>query len=160
MIRVCFVCLGNICRSPTAEGIFRRQVLDAKLDAQIEVDSAGTGNYHVGESPDQRAREAARRHGYELMGKARQFQARDFGSFDYVLVMDQDNLRALEKLATNGEARSKVHLLREFDRTAPAGAEVPDPYYGGSAGFDQVIEICERACAGLLQHIRDTDLRQ
>lgn len=158
MTRVCFVCLGNICRSPTAEGVFRRLVHDAKLDAQIEIDSAGTAAYHVGESADARSRAAAHRRGYELTGKGRQFQARDFDAFDYVLAMDADNRRALEKLAPNDAARRKVQLLREYDPTAPAGAEVPDPYYGGPAGFDNVIDICERACKGLLNHVRSQSI--
>lgn len=158
MIRVCFVCLGNICRSPTAEGIFRRQVRDARLDSQIEIDSAGTGNYHIGEAADPRARAAAKRRGYELTGHARQIQASDLDAFDYVLAMDQDNLRALQSLATHDSVRAKLHLLREFDSSAPAGSEVPDPYYGGADGFDTVIDVCERACAGLLQHIRTRDL--
>jgi len=153
MTRVCFVCLGNICRSPTAEGVFRRLVHDAKLDTQFEIDSAGTAAYHVGESADARSRAAAHRRGYELTSKGRQFQVRDFDSFDYVLAMDQDNLRALKQLAPNDAARRKIQLLREYDPTAPAGAEVPDPYYGGSTGFDNVIDICERACTGLLNHI-------
>jgi protein-tyrosine phosphatase len=159
MTRVCFVCLGNICRSPTAEGVFRRLVSEAKLNSSIEIDSAGTGDYHVGESPDKRARTAAQQRGYPLTGNARQFKVGDFARFDYVLAMDGDNLSALKRLAPTDDARSKIHLLREFDATSPAGAEVPDPYYGGAAGFDQVIDICERACAGLLEHIRETDLR-
>jgi protein-tyrosine phosphatase len=159
MIRVCFVCLGNICRSPTAEGVFRKLVSEARLDASIEIDSAGTGDYHVGESPDSRARAAAQRRGYQLTGSARQFKASDFGRFDFVLAMDEDNLRALKRMAPDDAARSKLHLLREFDASAPAGAAVPDPYYGGAAGFDEVIEICERACRGLLEHILATDLR-
>ena len=156
MIRVCFVCLGNICRSPTAECVFRRLVVDAKLEKHIAIDSAGTGNWHVGELPDARARAVARRRGYELSGTARQFLRGDFADFDYVLAMDEDNLRALKKLAPNEAARNKVRLLREFDATAPAGAEVPDPYYGGSSGFDEVIDVCERACRGLLQNLRAT----
>ncbi len=154
MVRVCFVCLGNICRSPTAEGVFRRLVSDAKLEQSIAIDSAGTGSYHIGEPPDARARAAARRRGYELSGKARQFQRGDFATFDYVLAADEDNLRALQELAPSEEARDKVHLLREFDASAPAGAAVPDPYYGGPSGFDEVIDICERACRGLLENIR------
>lgn len=154
MTRVCFVCLGNICRSPTAEGVFRRLVHDANLDGQFEIDSAGTAAYHVGESADARSCAAAHRRGYELAGKGRQFQVRDFDVFDYVLAMDADNLRALRQLAPNDAARRKIQLLREYDPTAPAGAEVPDPYYGGAAGFDNVIDICERACTGLLNHIR------
>src|SRR5271157_2363721 len=149
MIRVCFVCLGNICRSPTAEGVFRRLVSTANLSQKFEIDSAGTGTYHVGESPDARDRTVARRRGYDLTGTARQFQRSDFARFDYVLAADDNNLRALRKLAPSDEARCRVHLLREFDATAAPGAEVPDPYYGGPAGFDEVIDICERACGGL-----------
>ena len=156
MIRVCFVCLGNICRSPTAEGVFRRLVSSANLSQQIEIDSAGTAAYHIGELPDARARAAAQRRGYDLTGTARQFQRGDFARFDYVLAADAANLRVLQKLAPSDEARRRVHLLREFDATAAPGVEVPDPYYGGPAGFDEVIDICERACGGLLVHIRQT----
>jgi protein-tyrosine phosphatase len=156
MIRVCFVCLGNICRSPTAEGVFRHLVSSARLDKHIAIDSAGTGSWHVGELPDTRARAAARRRGYELSGTARQFQRGDFANFDYVLAMDEENLSALKKMAPSEAARSKIHLLREFDATAPAHAEVPDPYYGGASGFDEVIDVCERACRGLLENIRST----
>jgi protein-tyrosine phosphatase len=153
MIRVCFVCLGNICRSPTAEAVFRRLVNDAQLSEKLAIDSAGTGDYHVGQQADARARSAAKRRGYELSGRARQFVGQDFGRFDYVLAMDQDNLKALRRLSPNECAKGKIHLLRSFDATAEAGAEVPDPYYGGEDGFDNVIDICERACRGLLDQI-------
>ncbi len=153
MIRVCFVCLGNICRSPTAEAVFRRVVADAKLASRFKIDSAGTGGYHVGESADARARSAASHRGYELSGRARQFESRDFDQFDYVLAMDQDNLRTLRRIANSESARQKIRLLRSFDATAAPGAEVPDPYYGGPQGFNTVIDICERACRGLLDHI-------
>jgi protein-tyrosine phosphatase len=153
MIRVCFVCLGNICRSPTAEAVFRHMVDNAHLSDQIAVDSAGTAGYHVGEPADSRARAAGQRRGYKLVGRARQFSHKDIEGFDYVLAMDQDNLRALRKLAPCDAAKEKIKLLRSFDATAEAGAEVPDPYYGGALGFDEVIDICERACHGLLQHI-------
>jgi protein-tyrosine phosphatase len=153
MRRVCFVCLGNICRSPTAEAVFRRFVADAGLSDRIAVDSAGTAAYHVGEAADARARSAGRQRGYTLNGRARQFARADFDRFDYVLAMDEDNRRALLKLAPSAAAKSKVRLLRSFDATAPDGAEVPDPYYGGPRGFDEVIDICERACRGLLTRI-------
>jgi len=153
MISVCFVCLGNICRSPTAEAVFRRFVSDAHLNQRISAASGGTAAYHVGEEADARARAAGRRRGYDLNGRARQFTRQDFARFDYVLAMDDDNLRALRKLAPNDEARRKVRLLRSYDPTADPGAEVPDPYYGGPRGFDEVIDICERACRGLLQHL-------
>lgn len=153
MIRVCFVCLGNICRSPTAEAVFRRFVADAQLADKFKIDSAGTGGYHVGEPADARARNAANRRGYELAGRARQFESQDFEQFDYILAMDQDNLRTLRRLAKSESARQTIRLLRSFDATAADGAEVPDPYYGGPQGFNTVIDICERACRGLLDHV-------
>ncbi|MEZ4367441.1 MAG: low molecular weight protein-tyrosine-phosphatase [Kofleriaceae bacterium] len=151
-MRVCFVCLGNICRSPTAEGVMRRLVDDAGLGDRIEIDSAGTGSWHVGELPDPRTRAAAARRGLQLTSRARQFVAADLTAFELVVVMDQANLRAVRALP--GGAGADVRLLRSFDPTASAGAEVPDPYSGGPAGFDEVLDQCERACAGLLAHLR------
>lgn len=153
MVSVCFVCLGNICRSPTAEGVFRSLVAEAGLDAVIRIDSAGTAGYHAGEPPDARACKAAARRGIEVRGRARQFLASDFDEFDYVLVMDRSNLADLEELYAAG-ARAKLSLLRAFDATAPKHAAVPDPYYGGDAGFDEVLDQCLRACKGLLEHIQ------
>ncbi|MFW6198140.1 MAG: low molecular weight protein-tyrosine-phosphatase [Myxococcota bacterium] len=152
MVRISFVCLGNICRSPTAEGVMRRLVRDAGLQEHIRIDSAGTGSWHVGEPPDRRAQQEAKRRGYPLSGMARQFQPQDFAEADYVLAMDRSNLQALEHLAPDDHARGKIHLLRDFDPEAPAGAEVSDPYYDG--GFDQVFEVVRRACDGLLAHLR------
>jgi|TARA_Y100001949_G_scaffold176147_1_gene188124 protein-tyrosine phosphatase len=154
MVRVCFVCLGNICRSPTAEGIMQSLIRDAHLHEQIDVDSAGLGAYHVGAPPDRRAKEASEARGIGLNSRARQFTAEDFSSFDYVIAMDAENRQDLLNLAPDGEARAKVHLLRVFDLTAPADAEVPDPYYGGPHGFDNVFDMCQVACQGLLQTIR------
>ena len=154
MYRVCFVCLGNICRSPTAEAVFQKLVQDASLNDDFVVYSAGTASYHVGQLADPRSRTAAKRRGYEIRSRARQFQLGDFEAFDQVCVMDADNLQTLLRLATTRDAKSKVSLLRSFDATAPVGAEVPDPYYGGERGFDDVIDICERACRGLLEHAR------
>ena len=145
--------MGNICRSPTAEAVFRQMVDKAHLSDRIVVDSAGTGSYHVGQQADSRARAAGQRRGYRFVGRARQFSRNDFEGFDYVLAMDQDNLRTLRSLAPNETARAKLKLLRSYDSTAETGAEVPDPYYGGPRGFDEVIDICERACRGLLEHI-------
>ncbi|HEY5957785.1 MAG TPA: low molecular weight protein-tyrosine-phosphatase [Polyangiaceae bacterium] len=154
MLRVCFVCLGNICRSPTAEAVFVKFVHEAGLLEQFDIDSAGTAGYHAGELADSRSRAAAKRRGYAITHRARQFQRSDFAQFDLVCAMDNDNLQALELLAPNDTARSKVRLLRSFDPEAPKGAEVPDPYYGGERGFDDVIEICERACRGLLEQAK------
>ena len=153
-IRVCFVCLGNICRSPTAEGVFRHLVAEAGLSAHFEIDSAGTAGYHSGEPPDHRARAAGRRAGIVVDGAARQFLARDFTRFDHVLAMDASNLNDLRKLARSDEGSGKVRLLRSFDPAAPDGAPVPDPYYGDDAGFDHVLELCRTACQHLLEEIR------
>ena len=163
-VRLSFVCLGNICRSPTAEAVMRHLVKQAGLESAIFIDSAGTGDWHVGEARDRRSSEVGRRRGIPLTGVARQFQSRDFARFDYVLAMDRQNLAALQKLAPDPEARAKVRLLRSFD-PRPEGAadaavadddEVPDPYFGGPQGFDQVFDICQRACQGLLDHLRRT----
>src|SRR5262245_55317026 len=131
MIRVCLVCLGNICRSPTAEGVMRHLVREAGLDGKIEVDSAGTAGYHSGELPDSRARACGKRRGVEIGGRARQFKSADFGRFDYVLAMDRSNYEDLEELAQKVRATDRLHLLRAFDASSPRGASVPDPYYGG-----------------------------
>jgi protein-tyrosine phosphatase len=154
MVSVCFVCLGNICRSPTAEGVMRHLVREAGLESAIRVDSAGTGNWHVGESPDRRASAAGRRRGIEVSGAARQFRRADFERFDYVLAMDGTNYDDLVELAPNAEAKRKIHLLRSFDPASPANAPVPDPYYGGAEGFDEVVELCLAACRPLLERIR------
>ena len=155
-MRVLFVCLGNICRSPTAEGVMRRLVREQGLEDEIEIDSAGTGAWHVGNPPDPRATEAARRRGTALEGTARQVTAEDFADFDLLLAMDATNLHELRERAPDAAARAKVRLLREFD---PASADaldldVPDPYYGGPRGFDTVLDLVEAACAGLLEEIR------
>lgn len=128
-------------------------VQQAKLTAHIEVDSAGTGGWHAGEPADSRSRAAARARGIELTSKACQFTVRDFDRFDYVLAMDGSNRRALLGMARHQADRDKVHLLRSFDPSAPADAEVPDPYYGGERGFEDVLDMCERACEGLLAHL-------
>jgi protein-tyrosine phosphatase len=153
-MRICFVCLGNICRSPTAHGVMERLVADAGLAARIAIDSAGTGAYHIGELPDERTRVAARRRGFELDHRARQFTAPDLDRFDLVVAMDGQNLQRLEQLA-RGRRAPPIVLLRSFDPGAPPGAEVPDPWGGGADGFEEVLDQCERACAGLLAHVRE-----
>jgi protein-tyrosine phosphatase len=153
-MRICFVCLGNICRSPTAHGVMARLVEDAGLGAAIAIDSAGTGAYHVGELPDERSRAAARRRGIELTHRARQFAKADLEQFDLVVAMDQQNLRHLQRLI-GGRATPALALLRSFDPTAEPGAEVPDPWDGGAGGFEEVLDQCERACAGLLARVRE-----
>jgi protein-tyrosine phosphatase len=154
-VRILFVCLGNICRSPTAEGVMRTLVREAGLQESIELDSAGTGAWHVGAPPDARASAAARRLGIELGGLARQVRAADFEQFDLLLAMDRANLRELRRLAPGQDARAKVRLLRDFD-PASAGREldVPDPYYGAAGGFAEVLDLVRAACVGLLHELR------
>jgi protein-tyrosine phosphatase len=154
VVRVCFVCLGNICRSPTAEGVMLGLVREAGLEDRIEIDSAGTSGYHSGELPDSRSRAAARRRGFELRGKSRQFARSDWERFDYVLALDSSNFEDLSDSAPSPAARQKLAMLRSFDPASPNGAGVPDPYYGGEDGFDDVIDICQAACTGLLAKIR------
>jgi protein-tyrosine phosphatase len=156
VIRLSFVCLGNICRSPTAEAVMRHLVREAGLDKDIQIDSAGTGSWHVGEPRDPRSSAVGRRRGMPLGGRARQFQAEDFARFDYVLAMDKQNRDALLEMAPDDGAAAKVRLLRSFDRESAPEADVPDPYYGGAQGFDQVFDICEAACRGLLAELRRT----
>ena len=151
-MRICFVCLGNICRSPTAEGVMR--VLAERAGrTDLVLDSAGTGAWHVGELPDPRTREAARARGIDLVHRARQFVRADLERFDLVLAMDAANLRTVRAMLRDRRTPS-IHLLRSFDPTALDGAEVPDPYAGGPAGFEEVLDQCERACAGLLASLR------
>jgi len=155
-VRVLFVCLGNICRSPTAEGVMRALVTEAGLEDGFLIDSAGTGGWHVGSAPDRRAAAAARERGLELEGAARQVGPQDFLDFDLLLAMDRSNARELRQMAPGPEERAKVRLLREFDATAVADGDldVPDPYYGGEGGFDEVFELVRAACEGLLDEVR------
>jgi protein-tyrosine phosphatase len=154
--RILFVCLGNICRSPTAEGVMRSLVAQAGLEDSIELDSAGTGAWHVGSPPDQRATAAAGDRGVVLEGAARQVRAADFDDFDLLIAMDSANLRDLRALAHDEEQRAKVRLLREFDPASAGSADldVPDPYYGSGDGFAEVFELVRAACEGLLTQIR------
>ena len=153
-VRLSFVCLGNICRSPTAEAVMRHLIKQEGLQEQIRLDSAGLGDWHIGHARDSRSQAVGKRRGIPLEGVARQFQAEDFDRFDYVLAMDRQNRDGLLKLAPDGEARAKVRLLRSFDPASPPEAEVPDPYYGGPQGFDEVFDICLAACEGLLAQLR------
>jgi protein-tyrosine phosphatase len=152
--RICFVCLGNICRSPTAEGVMRALLSEHGLADRVDVDSAGTGAWHLGESPDPRSVAAAARRGIALAHAARKVTRADFERFDLLLAMDAENAVALARLAPTRADRDKVRLLRSFDPSAPAGAEVPDPWYGGDHGFEIVLDVCTAACEGLLVHVR------
>jgi protein-tyrosine phosphatase len=153
-VKILFVCLGNICRSPTAEAVFRTVAAREAPELMIEVDSAGTARYHVGEPPDLRTRQAASRRGYDMSSlKARIVEPRDFEDFDFILAMDRENLKVLNHRAPV-QARARVRLFLEFVPDA-ATTEVPDPYYGGSSGFEDVLDLIEAAARGLLRRLRE-----
>jgi protein-tyrosine phosphatase len=153
MRRVLFVCTGNICRSPTAEGVFSKFVADAGLDGLIVVDSAGTHGYHAGEPPDPRMLVAARARGYDLERlRARQVRREDFSLFDLIIGMDRDHQAILARLAPPSGTR-KIRLMMEYARRFRYD-EVPDPYYGGPEGFELVIDLIEDAAEGLLESLR------
>ncbi|MDX1438264.1 MAG: low molecular weight protein-tyrosine-phosphatase [Rubricoccaceae bacterium] len=154
-IRVLFVCLGNICRSPLAEGIFREKVNTAGLGNRFEVDSAGTGSWHVGDRPDARMMRTASGRGIDLSGlRGRQVQREDLERFDHVFVMDRSNLHDTLYLDPNGDHGTRVRLFREFD-PEPDDYQVPDPYYGGPDGFDHVFDIVERTSEAILERLRE-----
>jgi protein-tyrosine phosphatase len=151
-MRVLFVCMGNICRSPTAEGVFR-QALQAH-GGSIEIDSAGTHDYHVGEPPDRRAIAAAQRRGIDLSGlRARQVTDEDFARFDLILAMDGDNFDLLQRRAP-AQYQARIKLVMEFAPDAYS-REVPDPYYGGAKGFEEVLDLLEKAAQGLLRELQE-----
>jgi protein-tyrosine phosphatase len=151
---VLFVCLGNICRSPLAEAVFRSLVEAEGLADRFTIDSAGTSNYHTGDSPDARTVSTAAVRGVRVEHAARQVTPEDFSRFDYILAMDAENLRRLERVGSKLDRAVEVRLLREYDPEAEDSAEVPDPYFGGTRGFEDVHDLIERACRGLLAHIR------
>ncbi len=153
MIKVLFVCLGNICRSPSAEAVFRKLVEEEGLDETIEIDSAGTHAYHIGSPPDSRAQEAARRRGIDMSSQVgRRVDDGDFYTFDYILAMDKSNEYHLREMAPAEE----IHRIRRFLEFAPGRREqeVPDPYYGGHTGFENVLDLIEDASEGLLADIK------
>ena len=153
-VRVLFVCMGNICRSPTAEGVFKHIVEQAGLAGRVLSDSAGTHDYHIGEPPDPRAQVAAARRGYDLSTlRGRQVSSSDFSEFDYVLAMDETNRRLLARVCPQQHTH-KLKLFMEFAGD-PVVREVPDPYYGGAQGFEQVLDMVEEASRGLLDHLRE-----
>jgi protein-tyrosine phosphatase len=181
MVRICFVCLGNICRSPTAEAVMKHLVRQAGLERSIHVESAGTGDWHIGETRDRRSLATGVARGIPLSGRAQQFTAADFARFDYVVAMDTSNRDNLLKMAPDDAARAKISMLRAHEGASgvggsPAGAhrgkvwepsegshqeegaagdaDVPDPYYGGAHGFEDVFDICQAACAGFLARVR------
>jgi protein-tyrosine phosphatase len=153
-VSVCFVCLGNICRSPIAEGILTKLVAEAGLRGRIRVDSVGTGAWHKGERADKRARDLAAERGYELNSVCRQIAPTDFANHDLLIGMDQSIIRDLNEAAPDAKAKLKIKLLRDFDPRSPKGSEVQDPYYGTVEDFRRAFDVIEAACIGLLAHLR------
>ncbi|PIE83615.1 MAG: phosphotyrosine protein phosphatase [Candidatus Contendobacter odensis] len=155
MLKVLFVCMGNICRSPVAEGVFQRMLEEADLSRKIAVDSAGTHSYHIGSQPDTRSQSTARLRDIDLSNlRARQIDKADFSEFDYILAMDRSNLEHLLFLCQDSSLQRRIRLLMDFAPDLPE-REVPDPYYGGANGFDRVMDMIEVAAQGLLKHIRE-----
>ena len=154
--KILFVCLGNICRSPAAEGIFKQKIKERDLDNFFVVDSAGTGSWHAGNLPDQRMRMAALSRGIELTSRARQIEENDLYEFDHILVMDKDNLHAVKSLIQDKKdlVNSKIKLILSYFKESQLD-EVPDPYYGGQNGFDQVLDLLESAIDGLIDSLID-----
>ena len=156
-IRVLFVCMGNICRSPTAEGVFRHKVAEAGLEDKVHIDSAGTIAYHIGRPPDTRAQKAALRRGIDLSTqRARKVTSDDFKAFDFVVAMDSDNHYELEAICPSGH-EDRLHMFLKFANNCDE-IEVPDPYYGGGNGFEIVLDLIEDASDGLLQHLKEKKL--
>lgn len=157
-MRILFVCMGNICRSPTAEGVFRRVLAAQAPDLQIEIDSAGTHDYHVGDPPDRRSIAAAKRRGIDLSSlRARTVATEDFAHYDLILAMDEENLGELKRRAPAAH-HERIRLMMEFAPQAVSRA-VPDPYYGGAQGFEQVLDLLEEAASGLVQDLLERQRR-
>ena len=156
VIRILFVCLGNICRSPAAEGIFNQKIKERDLENFFAVDSAGTGSWHVGSLPDRRMRATALSRGIELTSRARQIEENDLYEFDQILVMDKDNLEAVKSLAKDdmNSVNSKIKLILSYSKNSQLD-EVPDPYYGGQNGFDKVLDLLDNAIDGLIDSLMD-----
>jgi protein-tyrosine phosphatase len=153
--RVCFVCTGNICRSPMAESVFRARLAEAGLGDRVEADSAGTGGWHEGEAADPRTVRILEEHGYDAEHVARRFQPSWFARLDLVIALDLSHLTALRRLAPTEEDARKVRLLRSYDPSAADDLDVPDPYYGGPDGFEECLEMVEAASTGLLADVRE-----
>lgn len=151
--RLLFVCLGNICRSPAAEGIMKHLVEAEGLEEEFFIDSAGIGSWHVGQLPDPRMRKHGLRHGYHFDSRARQIRREDFDRFDYIIVMDNENLYDVSRLARNDEDKKKIVKLADYLRHHPQQKTIPDPYYGGDSDFELVIELLEDALAELLRSV-------
>ncbi|WP_373539670.1 low molecular weight protein-tyrosine-phosphatase [Chamaesiphon sp.] len=156
-MKLLFVCLGNICRSPAAENIMNHLAAEAGMSSQIECDSAGTGSYHIGNSPDRRMQAAAAKRNLPMIGSARQFTTADFTAFDLIFAMDRDNYQNIIALDPQRQHQDKVKLMCDF-ATHHSDKEVPDPYFGGTEGFDYVLDLLTDACSGLLSQLTSTDI--
>lgn len=154
MEKLLFICLGNICRSPAAQGVMQHLIDEAGLSGQFEIDSAGIGSWHVGQLPDKRMRDCAHEHGYELTHRARVFKRQDFDVFDWIFVMDEENYYDVCRHARNENDRKKVVRLAQFLRHHPGQDTLPDPYYGGRKDFDFVIDLLEDCCQAVLEWLR------
>ena len=152
-----FICLGNICRSPAAEGIMKKMVADRGLSSQLRIDSAGIGSWHVGQLPDSRMRQHGLLHGYTFDSHARQFKQDDFDRFDSIVVMDHDNYNDVATKARNKGDLEKVICMADYLRHHPDNKTIPDPYYGGDRDFELVIELLEDACEGLLDKLQEEE---
>jgi protein-tyrosine phosphatase len=157
-MRILFVCLGNICRSPTAEAATRAALIEAGLDDRVELDSAGIGDWHLGSPPDWRMSAAALAAGMELSGRARQVLASELEGWDLILAMDRSNYNQLRAMVGDDAVRSRIRMFREFD-PASESDEVPDPYYGDADGFAEVARVCQAAARGLVDELRAGELR-
>jgi protein-tyrosine phosphatase len=154
--KLLFVCLGNICRSPAAEGVMTRMVEKAGLADRIECDSAGTYGGHAGEKADERMMRAAAARGYDLQSISRQIRTADFDRFDMIITMDDTNYERVHRMAPSLEAAQKIYRMTDFCRTYPHATHIPDPYYEGAQGFEHVLDLLEDACGGLLDHVKQT----
>ena len=157
MVAICFVCLGNICRSPLAQGVFEKLIADGGQQDQIQVSSAGTGSWHIGSPPDARMQKTANKHGVQLNSRGQQFQQKDFFNFDLILAMDSSNLNILEQMYPDPQKAENLKLFRSFDPENNGDLDVPDPYYGGGKGFEFVYEIVHRTCPNILKFVKTLD---
>lgn len=155
--RLLFVCLGNICRSPAAEGVMKHIVEKAGLGSEYYIDSAGIGAWHTGQLPDSRMRRCGASRGYDFSSRARQITQADFSRFDLILVMDDENLKAVSRMARNNSERAKVRKLIDFARQHKEADSIPDPYYGGQADFDYALDLIEDSCQGLFEELQSKE---
>lgn len=156
--RLLFICLGNICRSPAANGVMQKMVDEQQLSHLFEIDSAGIGSWHVGSLPDARMRQHGKARGYDFSHRARQFDApTDFDHFDMIIVMDEDNHHEIMRRASNDAERAKVYRMRDFLRKHSEATSIPDPYYGGEDGFELVLDLIEDGCENLIKELTCTN---